>query len=125
MEAVRVKLGDKVGVGDSLGAQVENKAGPECSGSREVLGGWVAGAEAEEGEGVSWETELELGRVRAAGAFLDGCRVLLTGFNREQEIQLTRVLKHAGASRLTQLVESVRRAGEISTVVSLLLALVW
>jgi len=54
-----------------------------------------------------WLEELELGRVKKAGSFLDGCKVFLSGFSGSEEILLARVLKYSGAVRLTQLVESV------------------
>jgi len=54
-----------------------------------------------------WLSELELGKVKKAGSFLDGCKVFLSGFSESEEILLARVLKYSGAVRLTQLVESV------------------
>ena len=56
---------------------------------------------------VDWLNDLELAQVKKAGAFLDGCKVFLSGFTEPQCVQLARVLKFAGAARLTQLVESV------------------
>jgi len=56
---------------------------------------------------VDWLNDLDLAKVKKAGAFLDGCKVFLSGFTDPQCVQLTRVLKFAGAARLTQLVESV------------------
>lgn len=56
---------------------------------------------------VDWLAELELGKVKKAGSFLDGCKVYLSGFTQTAETQLARVLKYSGAVRLTQLVESV------------------
>jgi len=54
-----------------------------------------------------WLAELELGKVKKAGSFLDGCKVFLSGFTPSAETQLARVLKYSGAVRLAQLVESV------------------
>ena len=54
-----------------------------------------------------WLAELELGRVKRAGTFLDGCRIFLSGFSEPEQVQLGRVLKYAGAVRLTQMVESI------------------
>ena len=54
-----------------------------------------------------WLAELELGKVKKAGGFLDGCRIFLSGFSESDQVQLARVLKFAGGVRLTQLVESV------------------
>jgi len=54
-----------------------------------------------------WLTELELGKVKKAGSFLDGCKIFLSGFTEPEQVQLTRVIKYSGAVRLTQLVESV------------------
>ena len=54
-----------------------------------------------------WLVELELGKVKKAGSFLDGCKVFLSGFTKSAETQLARVLKYSGAVRLAQLVESV------------------
>ena len=54
-----------------------------------------------------WLAELELGKVKKAANFLDGCKVFLSGFSEPESVQLTRVLKFSGAMRLAQLVESV------------------
>lgn len=54
-----------------------------------------------------WLAELELGKVKKAGMFLDGCKVFLSGFTDPEQVQLARVLKYSGGVRLTQLVESV------------------
>jgi len=54
-----------------------------------------------------WLAELELGKVKKAGNFLDGCRIYMSGFSEPEQVQLARVLKFAGGVRLTQLVESV------------------
>jgi len=54
-----------------------------------------------------WLSELDLGRVKKAGSFMDGCKIYLSGFTDPEQVQLTRVLKYSGAVRLTQLVESV------------------
>eukprot|EP00092_Neocalanus_flemingeri_P040838 GFUD01044457.1.p1 GENE.GFUD01044457.1~~GFUD01044457.1.p1 ORF type:complete len:510 (+),score=168.37 GFUD01044457.1:65-1594(+) len=54
-----------------------------------------------------WLAELELCKVKKAGMFLDGCRVFLSGFTESEQMQLARVLKYSGGTRLTQLVESV------------------
>ena len=54
-----------------------------------------------------WLAELEPGKVKKAGSFLDGCKIFLSGFTNPEQVQLTRVLQHAGGVRLTQLVESV------------------
>ena len=54
-----------------------------------------------------WLTELELTSVKKAGTFLDGCRIFLSGFSESEQVQLGRVLKFAGAVRLTQMVESI------------------
>ena len=80
-----------------------------------------------------WLAELDLTRVKKAGAFLDGCRIYLSGnrqlnrqsqfsinyfdqsqfslylsgFTDPEQVQLARVLKFGGGVRLTQLVESV------------------
>jgi topoisomerase (DNA) II binding protein 1 len=54
-----------------------------------------------------WLAELELGKVKKAGSFLDGCKVYLSGFTDPEQVQLTRVLNYSGGVRLTQLVESV------------------
>ena len=54
-----------------------------------------------------WLKELELAKVKQAGAFLDGCKIFLSGFTDAQCVQLTRVLKFGGATLLSQLVESV------------------
>ena len=54
-----------------------------------------------------WLAELELTRVKKAGTFLDGCRIFLSGFSESEQVQLGRVLKYAGAVRLSQLVESI------------------
>eukprot|EP00092_Neocalanus_flemingeri_P010154 GFUD01010944.1.p1 GENE.GFUD01010944.1~~GFUD01010944.1.p1 ORF type:complete len:1552 (+),score=561.52 GFUD01010944.1:76-4731(+) len=54
-----------------------------------------------------WLAELELGKVKKAGMFLDGCKVYLSGFSEPEQVQLARVLKYSGGTRLTQLVESV------------------
>ena len=51
--------------------------------------------------------ELDMREVKQAGTFLDGCKIYLAGLNREDEAHMARVLKFAGAVRLTQLVESV------------------
>ena len=54
-----------------------------------------------------WLAELELTRVKKAGTFLDGCRIFLSGFSHDEQVLLGRVLKYAGAVRLSQLVESI------------------
>ena len=54
-----------------------------------------------------WLMDLDLARVKKAGGFLDGCKIYLSGFSEPELVQLARVLKFAGAVRLTQLVESV------------------
>ena len=54
-----------------------------------------------------WLAQLELGKVKKAGMFLDGCKVFLSGFTEAEQQQLARVLKYSGGVRLTQLVESV------------------
>jgi len=54
-----------------------------------------------------WLDELDLAKVKKAGTFLDGLRVYLSGFSESEQVQMTRVLKYAGATRLTQLVDSV------------------
>jgi len=54
-----------------------------------------------------WMQDLDLARVKKAGTFLDGCKIYLSGFTDHDQEQLRRVLKFAGATRLTQLVESV------------------
>jgi len=51
--------------------------------------------------------ELELSDVKKAGTFLDGCTVFLAVSAREEETKLTKVLKFAGAVRLSQLTERV------------------
>ena len=55
----------------------------------------------------SMVSELDMREVKQAGTFLDGCKIYLAGLNREDEAHMARVLKFAGAVRLTQLVESV------------------
>ena len=52
-------------------------------------------------------SDLDMREVKQAGTFLDGCKIYLAGLNREDEAHMARVLKFAGAVRLTQLVESV------------------
>jgi hypothetical protein len=54
-----------------------------------------------------WLKELELGKAKKAGSFLDGCKIYLSGFSEPDCVQLARILKYGGAARLTQLVESV------------------
>ena len=54
-----------------------------------------------------WLAELEPGKLKKAGSFLDGCKIFLSGFTNPEQVQLTRVLQHAGGVKLTQLVESV------------------
>jgi len=63
---------------------------------------------------------LELGAVRAAGMFLDGCTVYLAGWGEAEAAALAKVLKHAGAVRLLQLGERVSHvvaAGEVGEAV--------
>ena len=51
---------------------------------------------------------IELSEVKKAGTlFLDGCTVFLAVTDREEEAKLAKVLKHAGAVRLSQLTERV------------------
>ena len=52
-------------------------------------------------------SDLDMREVKQAGTFLDGCKIYLAGLNKEDEAHMARVLKFAGAVRLTQLVESV------------------
>ncbi len=51
--------------------------------------------------------KLELGRVKKAGLFLEGCSVFLSGFNEDQETQIQRVLHFAGAKRMNQITSSL------------------
>ena len=50
---------------------------------------------------------LNLAEVKKAGTFLDGCTVFLAVTGRTEEALLAKVLKHAGAVRLSQLTERV------------------
>ena len=50
---------------------------------------------------------LQLSEIKNAGTFLDGCTVFLAVSDREEENKLARILKHAGAVRLSQLTERV------------------
>jgi hypothetical protein len=43
--------------------------------------------------------ELELGRVKKSGLFLDNLKIFLSGFSEADQVHLTRVLKFAGATR--------------------------
>ena len=54
-----------------------------------------------------WLDELELGRVKKAGSFLDGCKLYLSGFTEGEVVHLGRVIRYAGGVHLSQLVESV------------------
>ena len=54
-----------------------------------------------------WLAELELGKVKKAGTFLDGCKIFLSGFTEAEQVQLGRVLKFGGAVKLSQVVESI------------------
>ena len=51
--------------------------------------------------------DLNLKVVKQSGMFLDGCKVYLGGFNKEDESHVSRVLKYSGAVKLSQLVESI------------------
>ena len=47
--------------------------------------------DADEGEWKkTWLLELDLKRVKSAGSFLDGCKVVLQGFNEDQNAHLAR-----------------------------------
>ena len=47
--------------------------------------------DADEGEWKNiWLLELDLKRVKSAGSFLDGCKVVLQGFNEDQNAHLAR-----------------------------------
>ena len=47
--------------------------------------------DADEGEWMNmWLLELDLKRVMSAGSFLDGCKVVLQGFNEDQNAHLAR-----------------------------------
>jgi len=61
----------------------------------------------EDEEGNILLAKLDLKNVKAAGTFLDGCKIVLFGFTENQNVHLARVLKFAGAVRLSQIVEGV------------------
>jgi len=59
-----------------------------------------------------WMSKLDLAKVKAAGCFLDGCRIFLLGFTEEENIMLARVVKFGGGVRLHQLGDSVTHVVE-------------
>ena len=51
--------------------------------------------------------ELDLKQVKKSGTFLDGCKIHVVGFSREDEAHVYKVLKYAGALKMCQMMESV------------------
>lgn len=48
---------------------------------------------------------MELGIVKMADRFLDGCKIFLSGFTETQQVQLRMVLKYSGDEHMPELGE--------------------